>query len=160
MRERGLTAGERAIAAAVFGETLDASCCRIKQRRWWPLQPRSIVMAPDGHLYFAPGAPGYCDDFFARPIQVQAFFLHEMTHVWQHQCGTNLIWARGLLARYRYLPLQAGKAFELYGIEQQAEIVRHYWLLKHGIAFQDAPPLALYEKLLPFLPLASSRLTA
>jgi hypothetical protein len=159
MASRGLTAGEKAITATVFGDTLDPSCCQIKQQRWWPLQPRAIVMAPDGHLYFAPGAPGYADDFSHQSIQVQAFFLHEMTHVWQHQCGTNLILARGLFARYTYLPLQPGKAFELYGIEQQAEIVRHYWLLKHGFGLPEAPPLSAYQKLLPFLPQAPVPLT-
>jgi hypothetical protein len=153
---RRLTAGECTIVASVFGATIDPGCCLIKQTRWWPLQPRNIVMAPDGHLYFPPGCPGYQGDFSIESRARQAFFLHEMTHVWQHQCGTNLILARGLFARYHYLPLLPGKAFELYGIEQQAEIVRHYWLLRHGIDVPGAPALADYEKLLPFLPLASA----
>ena len=39
-----------------------------------------------------------------------------------------------------------------YGIEQQAEIVRHAFLLRHGARVPGAPPLAQYETLLPFAP--------
>ena len=138
--------------ARLFGETLDPAPVRLHQRRWWPLQPRNIVMAPDGHLWFPPGNNGWLADFSAASLALQAFFLHEMTHIWQYQTGLNLILARGPFARYRYLPLRSGWAFERYGIEQQAEIVRHYWLLKHGAAVPGAPPLPVYEALLPFLP--------
>jgi hypothetical protein len=158
-RERPLTSGEAQICCSVFGETLDLATVRIKQRRWWPLQPRNIVMAPDGHVYFPPGCRSYCEDFAVQPVLLQAFFLHEMTHIWQYQTGINLILARGLIARYRYLPLVAGKAFELHGIEQQAEIVRDYWLLRHGIAVSGASSLQQYQKLLPFLPLDRRALT-
>jgi hypothetical protein len=153
-RDRPLTSAEVQICQRVFGETLNPAPVRVKQQRWWPLQPRNIVMAPDGHLYFPPGCRSYCDDFAVMPIQLQAFFLHEMTHIWQYQTGANLILARGLFARYRYLPLIPGKAFELYGIEQQAEIVRDYWLLCHDVAVPGASSLGQYQKLLPFLPLA------
>jgi hypothetical protein len=156
-RNRSLTSAESRMCRNVFGETLNPAYVRIKQQRWWPLQPRNIVMAPDGHLYFPPGCRSYCDDFAITPIQLQAFFLHEMTHIWQYQTGTNLILARGLIARYRYLPLIPGKAFELYGVEQQAEIVRDYWLLRNGIIVPAAPALSIYEKLLPFLPLAPAQ---
>ena len=138
--------------ARVFGETLDPAPVRLHQRRWWPLQPRAIVMAPDGHLWFPPGNDSWRVDFSAAPLALQAFFLHEITHVWQHQTGLNLIVARGPFARYRYLPMRAGRAFERYGVEQQAEIVRHYWLLTHGASVPGAPSLQVYEALLPFLP--------
>jgi hypothetical protein len=152
MKARGLTSGERAMISRLFGETLDPAPVRLHQRRWWPLQPVGIVMAPDGHLWFPPGNPGWRDDFAAASLPVQAFFLHEMTHIWQYQTGLNLILARGPFARYAYLPLRSGWPFERYGIEQQAEIVRHYWLLKQGALVSGAPPLAAYEALLPFLP--------
>jgi hypothetical protein len=158
-QDRPLTNSEAQICQCVFGETLNPAFVRIKQQRWWPLQPRNIVMAPDGHLYFPPGCRSYCDDFASTSISLQAFFLHEMTHIWQYQCGTNLILARGMWARYRYLPLAPGKAFELYGIEQQAEIVRDYWLLRHGVAVPGASSLGQYQKLLPFLPLDRADLT-
>jgi hypothetical protein len=156
MTTRSLTSGEGSLVAAMFGAVLDPRPVRLHQRRWWPLQPKTIVMAPDGHVYFPPGCPSYRADFAAASVHLQAFFLHELTHVWQAQTGTNLVLARGLFARYAYLPLVPGQPFELYGIEQQAEIVRHTWLLRHGIPVPGAPALAVYERLLPF-PTAGGR---
>ncbi len=111
-----------------------------------------ITMAPDGHLWFHPNSTAYCSDFTAASVHMQAFFLHEITHVWQVQRGTNLLVARGLWSRYDYLPLKSGKAFERYSIEAQAEIVRHYYLLRCGITVAGAGPISGYEKILPFLP--------
>jgi hypothetical protein len=156
---RSLTAGERALTAAVFGATVRTERVRVHRRRWWPLQPRGIVMAPNGHLYFPAGSPHYRDDFASATVPLQGLFLHEMTHVWQHQTGMNLIVMRGPLARYRYLPLVPGQPFELYGIEQQADIVRDYWLLTNGVRVPGAPPLAAYQRLLPFLPPAHDQET-
>ena len=42
-------------------------------------------------------------------------------------------------------------ALKRYGIEQQAEIVRHAFLLRAGVAVAGAPDLATYETILPFL---------
>jgi hypothetical protein len=159
MMSRALTVGECALAAAMFGAVLDPRPVRLHRRRWWPLQPKTIVMAPNGHVYFPPGCSVYRDDFAAAAVPLQAFLLHELTHVWQAQTGTNLVLARGLFARYAYLPLVPGRPFELYGIEQQAEIVRHTWLLRHGHPVPGAPPLAVYERLLPF-PAAGARYVA
>ena len=39
---------------------------------------------------------------------------------------------------------------EAYGIEQQAEIVRHAFLLKRGAPVKGAPDRGVYEALLPF----------
>jgi hypothetical protein len=51
--------------------------------------------------------------------------------------------------RYAYR-ITPGKRFHRYGIEQQAEIVRHAFLLRNGIALSGKPPLEVYEALLPF----------
>ena len=53
------------------------------------------------------------------------------------------------LCTYRY-DIVPGKPFEAYGIEQQAEIVRHAFLVRQGVAVQDKPPLEVSEALLPF----------
>jgi hypothetical protein len=152
MTSRHLTEGEIALVASVFGATLKPASVQIHQRRWWPFQPVSITMAPNGHLWFHPGSEVYCPDFAEARVGLRAFFLHEMTHVWQTQTGMNLIFARFLWSPYRYLPLVPGQPFERYGVEQQAEIVRHYYLLREGVAVEGAPPLAEYERLIPFLP--------
>lgn len=148
--ERPLTSGEKALAASVFGKALETQHITVRGRKWWPLQPRNIVMAPAGHIHFHPRCPFYHEDFSKAPLTLQGLFIHELTHVWQYQMGRNLVFARGPFARYSYLPLIEGKRFEEYGIEQQAEIVRHCFLLSRGCPVEGAPPLAVYQRLLPF----------
>ena len=55
-----------------------------------------------------------------------------------------------LMSEAGYYAIVLGKPFEAYGIEQQAEIVRHAFLLRQGVAVTDKPPLDVYEALLPF----------
>lgn len=149
---RLLTPGERTLVASVFGSTVKPERVTVRRQKWWFGQPASITMAPDGHIWFHPKSKLWRSDFSRAHVLVQAFFLHEMTHVWQVQTGMNLYVMRPPWARYNYLPLVPGRAFEDYGVEQQAEIVRHYHLLKCGEIVEGAPPLAIYERLLPFLP--------
>ena len=139
------------MVAGLFGGALDPAPVRIHHCKWWWWQPASVTMAPDGHLWFHPGSELYCADFAAAPIWTQAHFIHEMAHVWQHQQGVNLKLRRLPFARYRYLPLTPGKAFHRYGIEQQAEIIREYWLLRRGIRLEGRPSLACYAALIPFV---------
>lgn len=151
-RERPLTEGERQLAASVFGKALDTHAITVRGRRWWIFQPRRTVMAPSGHIHFHQRCPFYHDDFSKAPLHLQGLFIHELTHVWQHQSGRNVVFSRGPFATYRYLPLIIGKRFEDYGIEQQAEIVRHAFLLSRGCPVEDAPPLEVYRRLIPFGP--------
>jgi hypothetical protein len=107
-------------------------------------------MAPDGHLWFHPNGTVWSPDFSAEGPMLRGHFVHELTHVWQHQTGINLVWRRPPLARYRYLPLADGKPFHRYGLEQQAEIVRDAYLLADGVRLEGRAPLAAYRALLPF----------
>jgi hypothetical protein len=104
-------------------------------------------MAPSGDIWFHPHAGGWSEDFSREPLGRQGFFIHEMTHVWQAQKGGPLYLPlmRHPFCRYRY-ELRAGKPFRSYGLEQQAEIVRHRFLADHGVQVADAPP----RELLPF----------
>jgi hypothetical protein len=74
-----------------------------------------------------------------------------MTHVWQTQCKGRwyLPLMRHPLCRYDYV-LRPGWTLDRYGIEQQAEIVRHVFLLREGLHFPGAPELAAYRGILPF----------
>lgn len=147
---RNLTPGECALARSIFAEAVDYGRVRIHSCKYHPCQPRCFVLVPNGNFYVPPGHPAACDDYACAPLGLQAFFIHEMTHVWQHQSGRNLLAERSLLARYRYLPLRPGKPFARYGLEQQAEILRHLFLLRRGVAVPGAPELARYEALVPF----------
>jgi hypothetical protein len=146
---RPLTEAERNLAASVFGNAIDYDAVRIHHRKWWPFQPRRVTMAPDGHIWFHPKGRLWCEDFCHQPLDVQGLFIHEMTHVWQHQKGIYLPLARHPFCRYSY-SLKPGWPLKRYGIEQQAEIVRHAFLLREGATVPGAPPLAQYEGLLPF----------
>ena len=121
------------------------------RRKFFPFQPRGVTMAPMGSIHFHPKAPHYSDDFSAAPISDQAHFIHEMTHVWQAQTRGRwyLVLMRHPFCRYDYAP-KPGWSLAQYGLEQQAEIVRHAFLLRRGEAVAGAPSLAAYESILPF----------
>jgi len=153
---RALTEAETALAASVFGASIDYGRVRVHARKWWMLQPRRVTMAPDGALWFHPDGGLYCDCFAGRDLSAQGLFIHEMTHVWQHQRGIFLPLARHPFCRYSY-SLKPGWPLRRYGIEQQAEIVRHAFLLRQGAAVPGAPPLAQYETILPFGPAGAAR---
>src|SRR3546814_8136163 len=91
------------------------------------------------------------EDFCRASLDMQGLFIHEMTHVAQSQWGGRyyLPLIRHPFCRYDYT-IRPGQAFGHYGIEQQAEIVRHAFLLRRGMSLPDKPPLEVYEALLPF----------
>jgi hypothetical protein len=147
--DRSLTQAERALTASIFGKAIDLDKVRVRRRRWWPFQPRNVVMAPRGHIHFHPDGNCYRECFGASDLDDQALFIHEMVHVWQHQSGLSLILRRHPFCRYEYA-FEPGRAFARYGIEQQAEIVRHVFLMRQGRRIADKPPLAELEAILPF----------
>lgn len=149
MTDRPLTLAETALAAAMFGDAIDYGRVRLAKRKWAFFQPKDVVMAPRGCIHFHPKGQLWCEDFGAAHVTAQGLFLHEMTHVWQHQRGINLVLRRHPFCRYDY-GFRPGVTLPRYGIEQQAEIVRHAFLLRRGLVVPGAPPLAQYESLLPF----------
>lgn len=139
----------------MFGDALDPAPVRLHRRKWWWGQPARITMAPDGHLWFHPAGDCWCDDFSCETLGAQRHFIHELTHVWQHQQGIDLRFRRPPFARYRYLPLKPGKPFHRYGLEQQAEITADAFMLSRGARLPGRPPLADYAALIPFWPAAA-----
>lgn len=148
---RSLTQDEVALAQGMFGAAIDYGRVRVHNRAWWPLQPKNVTMAPDGDLWFHPKGDLFCADFCQSPQHIQGHFIHEMTHVWQAQRSGKwwLPLMRHPFCRYSY-DIVPGRPFDRYGIEQQAEIVRHAFLLRRGAAVADKPGIAVYEALLPF----------
>ena len=130
---RPLTPGEIALARTMFGDAIAYDRVRMVRRRWWPFQPRGIVMAPSGHIHFHPADPNWREDFGDAPLSLQGLFIHEMTHVWQAQRGGRfyLPLMRHPFCRYAYT-YRDGRPFDRYGLEQQAEIVRHLFLIERG----------------------------
>ncbi|WHO38638.1 vgr related protein [Sphingobium sp. AP49] len=151
MTSRLLTTDEAALARTMFGDAIAYDKVRVHNRKYWPFQPRTVTMAPDGDLWLHPGGGLFCADFCASPLHLQGLFIHEMTHVWQAQ-RSGKYWLplmRHPFCRYDYVVLP-GKPFTRYGIEQQAEIVRHAFLLRRGATLPGKPGLAIYDTLLPF----------
>jgi len=108
-------------------------------------------MAPRGHLHFHPQSPHYCDDFSLANMMRQGLFIHEMTHVWQSQKKGSwyLPLNRHPWCRYDY-SLKPGWSLERYGIEQQAEIVRHAFLLRNGWNVAGIADASAYDLLVNF----------
>lgn len=148
---RPLTEGEQELARSVFAAAIDYNAVRVYRRKWFPFQPKQTVMAPDGHIWIHPKSTLWRDDFGAAPLSLQALFIHEMTHVWQAQ--TRGRWYLALMRHpfcryaYRHRP---GWPLERYGLEQQAEIVRHVFLLRRGHRLAAAPEIDRLEEVLPF----------
>lgn len=144
-----MTAPERRLAAAMFGDAIDYDAVRIVRGKWFPFQPRNVTMAPRGAIHFHPDGTSYCDCFAGNSLASQGHLIHELVHVWQHQRGINLVLRRHPFCRYDYV-IRPGWTLARYGIEQQAEIVRHTFLLRHGVTVPGAPPLPTLESILPF----------
>jgi hypothetical protein len=146
-RSRSLTQGEVALARSVFGNAIDYARVRLVRGKWWPFQYRGIVMAPTGHVHFHPDDPRLVEDFSASPLALQGLLIHELTHVWQTQTRGRfyLPLMRHPFCRYAY-DIVPGRPFDRYGLEQQAEIVRHAFLARHGVHLAAAPE----PSLLPF----------
>lgn len=139
---RTLTPGEIALARRIFAGKIDYAEVRIHYRHFVFWQGANYIIAPNGHIYLGRNLRHYTD-FSRADVRTQGLFIHEMTHVWQHQCGVNVL-LRGALEQamhflgfdqYRYR-LEPGKALTAYKLEQQGDILRDYFLAQMG---QPAP---------------------
>ena len=122
-----------ALVREVFGDAVDTAGVTLRLRKWFPFHPRKVTMAPTGHLHFHPDGENYCDDFSQASPALQGHFIHEMTHVWQMQSkGWWYVPLLGAVQRKYAYTLKPGKPLTAFGIEQQAEIVAHAFMLRRG----------------------------
>jgi hypothetical protein len=118
------------VAWSVFGDKIDYSRVRVHDGKYWPAQGSHIV-APNGHIYW----PGECGNM-ARSCT--GIFIHEMTHVLQHQRGVNVLLEGIALHTARYATLgkydpyrfiyDPDRPFRSYNIEQQGDLARDIFL--------------------------------
>ena len=146
---RPLTKGEIELGRSIFGEAIDYGRVRMVRRKWWPFQPRQVAMAPTGNIHFNPQGDLWSEDFSTEPLSRQGLFIHELTHVWQTQKRGRfyLPLMRHPFCKYHYA-LKRGRRLEDYGLEQQAEIVRHRFLADRGWNAPVCPPREIF----PFFP--------
>lgn len=131
-KARPLTAGEIAMAALVFGDAIDYARVRVHNRRYLPfgLQPKNCAMSPNGSIYFHHSC--FLPDYAAGDPGARHWFVHEMTHVWQHQLGYP-VRLRGALRvglAYHYT-LRHGATLADYNMEAQGDLLADYFVLKH-----------------------------
>jgi hypothetical protein len=162
---RPLTAGEIAMARQLFADAIDYARVRIYRRRYLPfgMQPVNCAMTPNGHIYFHKSC--CLLDFSAGSEGARHWFMHEMTHVWQHQLGypVRLRGAVRIGLSYQYR-LAMDKTLADYNMEAQGDVLADYFVLRYlGSAASlrqggYANALALYEQVLaPFLVNPASR---
>lgn len=152
---RALTAREITLARSVFADTIDYGRVRLSTRPWG-----RHAIAFGSHLSFPRGCPVPAD-FADEGAAMQAWLMHELTHVWQFQTAagrTLRSWAAtaagGGYGRgrpgYRYtVPLGA---WDDYNLEQQASIVEHAFLLRERGVCRAAPEGASFEAYAACLP--------
>ncbi|MCW2756144.1 MAG: hypothetical protein JWQ32_3555 [Marmoricola sp.] len=141
MSKRLLTAGEIALARTMFGDSIDYAAVRLYNRRILPplIQHKHQAVAHADNISFPRSA--YSDDFSRETdAKKQSVFIHELTHVWQHQNGivstTKEAIRETLRHKFNYAKcylydLNAGKDLTAYNFEQQAAIVQDYFPLTH-----------------------------
>ena len=154
MGGRQLTSGETVLAHAVFGEAIVLERVRLHDGGFgrFAVTLGSWIMLPKPLQ-----RPDFCR---ADPVD-QALLVHELVHVWQFQTRalrTLASWAKTVatggygpgLPAYRYsLPLAP---FDRLGLERQASIVEHLFLLKQGYRATSTPPQARISDLQAIAP--------
>jgi hypothetical protein len=84
---------------------------------------------PGCGIWFHPRGNLWRDDFAVASERMRTLFIHELTHVWQHQRGLCLPLRRHPFCRYDY-EIVPGRPLAGYGIEQQAMIVENVFVCR------------------------------
>lgn len=135
---RELSAGEIKLCQGVFADKIDYSTVKIMNHPYLPWQSKYVIMAPQGFIHAR--SFNYKQDYSIESIAYQALFIHEMTHVMQHQHHVNVLLKGAILQATYYLSLKrynpylyelkSNKKFNEYNIEQQGDIARDIFLKK------------------------------
>ncbi|WP_083370161.1 PAAR domain-containing protein [Chromobacterium sphagni] len=135
---RGMTPGEIAMARTVFKNSLDYSKVKIHRGGLFGQPNRSgNAMTPRGEIHFPDS--DYKEDFSTLSPEMKIWFIHEMTHVWQYQLGYNVVfggmkiglkggYGQGAPAyRYNLKGEDKGKIMSQFNMEQQGDLIAHYF---------------------------------
>jgi hypothetical protein len=172
MTSRRLTENELALAKSVFGNSINYKRVRIHDHphpvyRKLGLQPDHIGITNISNIYM----PADCYEKDYALSRQRAFFIHELTHVWQSQNHplralkdlTEAVVGTALKHKFNYgaiyaFHLDPKKDLMDYGLEQQASMVEEYFVVKHEgrsnyvrrcqNAASAAEKLSLYEDVL------------
>ena len=133
MSERILTSNEIALAKKVFKNSINYKEVKIHDNKYIVFQPNNSGMTPNGEIYVS-GV--YKKDYSSQSASMQAFFIHEMVHVWQYQLKILSPVTAAITESIKHF-FDYSKAYEYtldgtkdlldYNIEQQASIVEDYF---------------------------------
>jgi hypothetical protein len=128
---RGLTVGEIQMAKKIFKDSINYARVRVHKEGYFPfgLQDARTAVTPNGEMYFPPLK--FLEDFSTSNDLNKCWFMHEMTHVWQHQLGYWVMF-RGAFRPgldYKYT-LDAQRKLCDYNMEAQGDILADYFALK------------------------------
>ncbi|KQN48080.1 hypothetical protein ASE98_25330 [Pseudomonas sp. Leaf48] len=134
-KKRSLTSGEISMARSVFKDAVNYSKVKVHHGGWWLfVWFQNTAVTPNGEMYYPASTKYYRDDFSnTTDDRDKALFMHEMTHVWQHQLGYPVkkqglaVSSRGAEA-YAYTLFDDGK-FSNYNMEQQGEMISDYYMI-------------------------------
>lgn len=120
-----LTAGEKALAYSIFGNQIATDKIRKHNGPKQPLIAASVAAGSKRHIDFW-GEANQSEDFSKERNWKQYVFVHEMTHIWQHQNNWALVMGitRGC-KEYNYV-IKPDSHFDDFCVEQQATIVGNY----------------------------------
>lgn len=137
-RCRSLTQGEITLSQSVFGDLIDYDSVKIMNHPFLPWQPSAVFMAPKGYLHIR--NKHFKTDYSKENKIYQGIFIHEMTHILQHQQGQNVLLKGAFLQSAYFISFKKynpyaykfdpKKNFNEYNIEQQGEIARDIFLKK------------------------------
>ena len=130
-KSRGLTSGEITMAQQVFKNAIDYSRARVHNGEylWFGLQNNDTAITPNGQMYFNP--KWFREDFSTETPDMQWWFMHEMTHIWQYQLGYK-VKLHGLMswaASYKYT-LETARSLADESMEAQGDLLADYFALK------------------------------
>ncbi|MEN6423697.1 MAG: hypothetical protein ABFD76_17290, partial [Smithella sp.] len=139
---RPLTSGEIRLSEPVFKDSINYGEVKVYRKELLPfgIQKReNNIMVPWGNLYCT--ERNFREDYSKENDETKIWFMHEMTHVWQHQLGYDVA-MNGLVAAmklkykdnsiYEYDPItDKGKLLSNFNFEQQGELISHYFAAKY-----------------------------
>lgn len=141
---RSLTKNEQRMLRPLFGDTLPYSEIKVFRR------PPLLKLFSDGHIasafnnnvYLTKEAGPQQDDFglsvdpdSGADVTGDDIFVHEVAHIWQNQRGGHSYVLEDMEYYYEIKP---HSVFSDFNREQQAEIIRTYFVLKRDILrYQD-----------------------
>ena len=144
---RSLTQEEIQLAKSLFKDSVRYEKVKIYNAKYVGFQEDESGMTPFGEMWIV-GIDTYRENYGIVEVRLQAFFIHEMVHVWQYQNNVLSVADSAIENIITYGPSSHNyqKAYEYklephkdlmdYRMEQQGAIMENYYRLKNRTEFK------------------------